>query len=270
MASSSTTRSSNITSNSEERSVFVAYNGKWEWEGKELLFMESKGSIMVVSKYVTLSQITDILCTKFDVDRDSRGLKLEADVVKELDKWRSILILIEESHMAPREDDTAKNRLIKAIRKNDWVKAREIVNTKEVTWTSKLDDEGNTALHFAVGLYKDNEVVRDILMRINCELLVTTVDNNGANAAHIAALFGNTEALKIMLDSNPKCLFILDNFGLLAIHYPLTVSMIKTFLYLFKQMKSYKVEFDIFLRGQNGLTLLCQAIDKGLIGMYAF
>ncbi|GKB09506.1 ankyrin repeat family protein, partial [Tanacetum coccineum] len=57
--------------------VFVAYNGKWEWEGKELLFMESKGSIMVVSKYVTLSQITDILCTKFDVDRDSRGLKLE-------------------------------------------------------------------------------------------------------------------------------------------------------------------------------------------------
>ncbi|GKD06600.1 ankyrin repeat family protein, partial [Tanacetum coccineum] len=162
-------------------------------------------------------------------------------------------------------DDTAKNRLIKAIRKNDWVKAREIVNTKEVTWTSKLDDEGNTALHFAVGLYKDNEVVRDILMRINCELLVTTVDNNGANAAHIAALFGNTEALKIMLDSNPKCLFILDNFGLLAIHYPLTVSMIKTFLYLFKQMKSYKVEFDIFLRGQNGLTLLCQAIDKGLI-----
>ncbi|GKA52231.1 ankyrin repeat family protein [Tanacetum coccineum] len=354
--------------------VFVAYNGKWEWEGKELLFMESKGSIMVVSKYVTLSQITDILCTKFDVDRDSRGLKLEVyyrigfpiieiecdeDLslfISESSKTKLLLCVTvvlkadvaegvgqdeinpdikeesphglkeneinpdikeessphglkeneinpdikeessphglkeneinpdikeesphglkeneinpdikEESSPHGRKDDTAKNRLIKAIRKNDWVKAREIVNTKEVTWTSKLDDEGNTALHFAVGLYKDNEVVRDILMRINCELLITTVDNNGANAAHIAALFGNTEALKIMLDSNPKCLFILDNFGLLAIHYPLTVSMIKTFLYLFKQMKSYKVEFDIFLRGQNGLTLLCQAIDKGLI-----
>ena len=57
--------------------IFVAYDGKWEWDGKEWLFKDSKGSIMAVSKYVTLSQITDILCTKFDVDQDSYGLKLE-------------------------------------------------------------------------------------------------------------------------------------------------------------------------------------------------
>ena len=57
--------------------LFVAFGGKWELDGKEWLFKESKGSIMVVSKYVTLSQITDILCVKFDVDQDSYGLKLE-------------------------------------------------------------------------------------------------------------------------------------------------------------------------------------------------
>nr|GFA90547.1 ankyrin repeat family protein [Tanacetum cinerariifolium] len=58
-----------------------------------------------------------------------------------------------------RKDNTVKNRLLKAIRKDNWRKAREIVynNTEEVTWTSKLNERGNTALHFAVGRYKDNE-----------------------------------------------------------------------------------------------------------------
>nr|GFC03591.1 ankyrin repeat family protein [Tanacetum cinerariifolium] len=158
---------------------------------------------------------------------------------------------------------------MKAIRRNDWVKAREIVNRTEVTWTSKLDHYGRTAFHYVVGRYKDNEVVRDILMGINSELLVTTVTINGANPVHVAAQFDNTQALKMILDFNPNSLFIPDAVGNLPIHYALSNSAIKTFLYMFKQMRSYKVEFDIFLRG-GVLKLLGQVIDIGLIGMYVF
>nr|GEZ89639.1 hypothetical protein [Tanacetum cinerariifolium] len=155
---------------------------------------------------------------------------------------------------------------MKAIRKGDWVKAREIFNDEEVTWTSKLDDEGNTAFHFAVGEYKNLEVVRDILMWINSELLVTTVNDDGMNPVHTAALFGNIEALKIMLDSNPKCLFVPNEYwDDLAIKYALKIPSIETFQYLFKKMQSYKDEFDKFLRGTSGHELLGQVIDTGLI-----
>ncbi|GJW70488.1 ankyrin repeat family protein [Tanacetum coccineum] len=92
-------------------------------------------------------------------------------------------------------DNTVKNRLFKAIRKDDWGKAREIVynNTEDVTWTSKLDDSGITALHYAVSRYKNNEVVRDIVMGINSELLLTIVNVIGWHPVHVAAFFGNTE-----------------------------------------------------------------------------
>ncbi|GKE77705.1 ankyrin repeat family protein, partial [Tanacetum coccineum] len=168
--------------------------------------------------------------------------------------------------------NTVKNRLLKAILKDDWGKAREIVynNTEEFTWTSKLNDYGFTALHYAVGGYKDNEVVRDIVMGINSELLLTIVDNVGRHPAHVAAFFGNTEALKIMLDSNPKCLFIPYIYDDLPIHLALTIPAIKTFRYLFKEMKSHKVEFNTFLRGKSALKLLGKVIDTELIGMYAF
>ncbi|GKE79209.1 ankyrin repeat family protein [Tanacetum coccineum] len=163
--------------------------------------------------------------------------------------------------------NTVKNRLLKAIRKDDWGKAREIVynNTEDVTWTSELDDFGYTALHYAVGTYKDNEVVRDIVMGINSELLLTIVNVIGYHPVHVAAFFGNTEALKIMLDSNPKCLFILDIFDCLPIHSALMIPSIKTFRYLFKQMQSYKDEFDTFLRGKSAHELLGKVIDTELI-----
>ncbi|GKD87319.1 ankyrin repeat family protein, partial [Tanacetum coccineum] len=156
---------------------------------------------------------------------------------------------------------------MKAIRKGDWVKAREIVDTEEVTWTSELYG-GNTAFYFAVGEFKDNEVVRDIVnaLQSNRELLETTVDIQGVIPVHNAAVFGNTEALKIILDYNPKCLFICDRYSInLAINCALEIPEIETFQYLFKQMQSFKDEFDTFLRGEYGLKLLHQVIDTGLI-----
>nr|GEY50605.1 ankyrin repeat family protein [Tanacetum cinerariifolium] len=293
--------------------LFVAYDGKWEYDDKEWFFKNSEGSMLVVPKHITLSEITDILYAKFDVDKFLYHLMLEVhwigspwypsikiqndkdlsvfisetsktklplcvtrlennktDVVNRLkkDKTHVVTQLKDESDDDEKrqKDDTVENRIMKAIRKGDWVKAREIVNTEEVTWTSKLDDYRNTAFHFAVGEYKNIEVVRDILMWINSELLVTTVNINGMNPVHTAARFGNTEALKIMLDYNPKCLFVpIKYWDDLAINCALKIPSIETFQYLFKKMQSDKDEFDAFLSGKSAFKLLGQVIDTGLI-----
>ncbi|GJR23294.1 reverse transcriptase domain-containing protein [Tanacetum coccineum] len=114
--------------------------------------------------------------------------------------------------------------------------------------------------------YEDNEVVRDILKEINSNLITTTVKTHGANPVHTAARFGNLEALEMMVDSNPDCLFFLDKDGKLAIDYAHDVSELETFIYLFKQMKSSRVKFDTLLREGYSLKLLGQAIGTELIG----
>ncbi|PWA83261.1 ankyrin repeat family protein [Artemisia annua] len=286
--------------------VFVAYNGKWKWDGKEWLFENSKGSLMVVSKYVTLSQITDILNTKFNVDQDSCGLKLEVHYrfgspwfpIIEIEDDHDISAFISESSKTKlplcvtpvlkddvaegvgqdeinpdikeesphgRKDDSVERSLMEAIMDDDWVKAREIVNTEEITWTSKLDGASLTAVHLAVGEYKDIEAAKDILMEINPELLVTMVDNDGLIPAHYAALYGNTECLEIMVHYNPECLFILNDDDSLPIHYTFAIPSIDTFLYLFKQMKSDKYKYDKFFGSASGHKLLRYVIDEGLM-----
>ncbi|PWA53839.1 ankyrin repeat-containing domain, PGG domain, Gag-polypeptide of LTR copia-type [Artemisia annua] len=279
----STSNNNNI--NEDDVAVFVAYNGKWEYEDKEWFFKNSRSSMIVVSKHITLSEITDNLIKQFKVDKEFYRLKLEVHYrtgspwfpVIEIQNNQDLSVFISETSKTKlplcvtrldnkfenavqykdssdvdeerRKDARVENILIKAIRKGDWVKAREIVNTEKVTWT----------LHFAVSRYKDNEIVKDIMMGINIEL---PINNNGENPVQTAAAFGNTEALKIMLASYPKYLFTPDKNNLLAIHYSLNN---KTILYLFNQMKNHKVEYDKFLRDMQGFELLSQVIERGLI-----
>ncbi|GJY47614.1 ankyrin repeat family protein [Tanacetum coccineum] len=81
---------------------------------------------------------------------------------------------------------------------------------------------GETSLHLAVGEFKDIEVAKDILKGIKPDLLETMYDSHGMNPAHhAAALVGNTEALKIMVDYNPKCLHIRDQKDYLPIDVPI-------------------------------------------------
>ncbi|PWA81682.1 ankyrin repeat family protein [Artemisia annua] len=57
--------------------VFVAYNGKWEYDDKEWFFKNSRSSIMVVPKHVTLTEITGILYKQLKVNKKLYRLKLE-------------------------------------------------------------------------------------------------------------------------------------------------------------------------------------------------
>ncbi|GJY05162.1 hypothetical protein Tco_0371102 [Tanacetum coccineum] len=76
MTSLSTESGGNI--NHEDRvTLFVAYDGKWEYDSKEWIFKNSKGSMFVVPKHITLSEINEILYDKFYVNKWLYRLKLE-------------------------------------------------------------------------------------------------------------------------------------------------------------------------------------------------
>ncbi|GJW10009.1 ankyrin repeat family protein [Tanacetum coccineum] len=156
-------------------------------------------------------------------------------------------------------------KIYKAILEQNWKKVREFVNTGEIAWTDIVSFYGETSLHLAVGEFKDIEVAKDILKGIKPDLLETMVDTNGMNPAHHAALVGNTEALKIMVDYNPKCLHIRDQKDYLPIGLALRALHINTFLYLFKQTKTRKSDYDKMCEGGRGYQLLGHVIDQGLI-----
>nr|GFB98853.1 hypothetical protein [Tanacetum cinerariifolium] len=164
------------------------------------------------------------------------------------------------------KDYAACKPLYSAVRMRNWEKAREIINTGEFSWIDKLNSNGYTPLHLAVGAFKDIQVATDILKEINPEVLATTVDITGMTPAHHAATAGNVDGLKMMADYNPACLFISDDEDLFPIHRAFMIPHINTFLYLFNQMKSYRFEFDKIFEGRSGSVLLGHVIDEGLMG----
>nr|GEX04079.1 ankyrin repeat family protein [Tanacetum cinerariifolium] len=71
----STSDNNNISE--DDVTLFVAYDGKWEYDNKEWFFENSKSSTMDVPKRITLSEISDNLYKQFKVDTYDR-LKLQA------------------------------------------------------------------------------------------------------------------------------------------------------------------------------------------------
>ncbi|GKA96858.1 hypothetical protein Tco_0818953 [Tanacetum coccineum] len=57
--------------------VFVEYNGVWEYDGKEWFFRNSKSSTIFLPKHITLSEIIDILYEHLDVNKKLYRFNLE-------------------------------------------------------------------------------------------------------------------------------------------------------------------------------------------------
>ncbi|GKA35080.1 hypothetical protein Tco_0721571 [Tanacetum coccineum] len=76
MNSLSTESGGNIN-HEDDVTLFVAYDGKWEYDNKEWFFENSKSSTMDVPKRITLSEITDKLYKQFKINKELYHLKLE-------------------------------------------------------------------------------------------------------------------------------------------------------------------------------------------------
>ncbi|KAD4177962.1 hypothetical protein E3N88_26553 [Mikania micrantha] len=74
----------------------------------------------------------------------------------------------------------------------------------------KLNKDGNTMLHIAVGIGR-NDFVRTILRHIADDELTEIKNSKSCTALHIAAIVGNTTAAELLLKRNKKLLHVEDN-----------------------------------------------------------
>ncbi|GKA38174.1 hypothetical protein Tco_0730725, partial [Tanacetum coccineum] len=81
MASSGSTSDNKEINQEDDVTLFVAYDGKWEYDSKEWFFESSKCSVMVIPKHITLSEITDTLIKQFNVNKELYRLKLNVHYI---------------------------------------------------------------------------------------------------------------------------------------------------------------------------------------------
>ncbi|XP_076923576.1 protein ACCELERATED CELL DEATH 6-like [Bidens hawaiensis] len=85
-------------------------------------------------------------------------------------------------------------------------KLTEISSLKE-----KIDSDGNTLLHIAVG--EGFYFIENIVERIGADYFTEIKNSDGSTALHIAAIVGNTHAAKILVKKNKDLLHTKDNEG---------------------------------------------------------
>ncbi|GKF13923.1 hypothetical protein Tco_0055385, partial [Tanacetum coccineum] len=90
--------------------VFVAYNGKWEYDDKEWFFKNSKSETIFVPKHITLSDIIDILSDKFKVDEKLYRLKLEVHY-RTGSPWFPVTHIFKDEHLSVFISETSKTKV---------------------------------------------------------------------------------------------------------------------------------------------------------------
>ncbi|KAI3827106.1 hypothetical protein L1987_01170 [Smallanthus sonchifolius] len=160
--------------------------------------------------------------------------------------------------------------LCRAIQIGDWKKAQEFFNDDKDALIDKLNIEGSTTLHLAIGNPQNTWFLGKLLDLIDPESLPTLVNNSQENALHHAALLGNTIAAKKLVDKNPLLLFAVDNKKYLPIHRAIFEYHKTTVLYLLQMCKqhiglSQKDGYHNPFQGANGAMLLGDSILSGFL-----
>lgn len=117
--------------------VFVAYNGKWEYDRKKWFFENSKSSIMVVPKHITFSEITDILHQQLKVNKRFYRLKLEVNYRTGSSPWFPVIEVKNNQDLSVFISETAKTRLPLCVTRLD----EKFANVVQDKLSSGVDEE---------------------------------------------------------------------------------------------------------------------------------
>ncbi|XP_023729818.1 uncharacterized protein LOC111877530 [Lactuca sativa] len=137
-----------------------------------------------------------------------------------------------------------------------------ILSNGEVTVIDKITNNGNTALHVAVGATKKADLLQKLLEKTpeNTQLLDLR-NSDGSTLLHVAAIVGNTQAADILVGRNPDLLFAKDNEG----HTPLAIALsnmhTETAQHLLQHIGN-DLEMGTLFSGSGGDELLVTAISS--------
>ncbi|KAD6452964.1 hypothetical protein E3N88_07669 [Mikania micrantha] len=168
------------------------------------------------------------------------GPLAKADKTKKLRRIDTIeeTAKTDEEKKEAQERKAKKNRSMEALHAaildQDYGDVIEILDEEVVTLRDKITITSNTALHVAVGTGKNRKFLKRMLK-------LATKDNQqsldmrnseGSTLLHVAAIVGNTEATKMLVERNPDMLYEKDNEGQTPIDRALSNMHTDTYMYL--------------------------------------
>ncbi|XP_071688510.1 uncharacterized protein [Rutidosis leptorrhynchoides] len=153
--------------------------------------------------------------------------------------------------------------LYKAALRGHWDDAQSIISQDKEAVTANINKYGFTALHIAVGTGRQGIFFVEKLVEMMSpkSLIQMLTLSEKYTPLHIAAVVGNTPAVKILVNKNSKLLYTEDVDGLLPIHRALINSHKDTFLYLLSVTKGN--QYPNTFSGNMGVTLLSNVIFAG-------
>ena len=138
-----------------------------------------------------------------------------------------------------------------------------VLDGEEVTVTDKITNNGNTALHVAVGTSKDSEFFEELLEKTPENISLTDLKNSdGSTLLHIAAIVGNTPAAKFLVETYPDMLIRKDNDGQTPLAVALSNMHTETVECLLDNIKMDDIRKDTLFSGTSGDELLVLAISS--------
>nr|XP_043619860.1 ankyrin repeat-containing protein ITN1-like [Erigeron canadensis] len=166
------------------------------------------------------------------------------------------------------EDDVLK-LLLFLVRIGASGAVRYFIDNDKVKLMEKITINGDTVLHVAVCFSTANhEILRYLLSKIPEEKsLSDLVNSDGSTLLHVAAIVGNTEAAKILLEKSTDLLLVEDKDG----HTPLALSLSNihpnTSRCLIDEIKNDNNKKNQLFSGKTGDDLLVLAISSKKFGL---
>ncbi|KAI3670727.1 hypothetical protein L1987_87723 [Smallanthus sonchifolius] len=141
-----------------------------------------------------------------------------------------------------------KRSLYSAILTRDFEKVESVLREKVVTLSDKITISGNTALHVAVATTnKDKEFLKKMLDMATQDNLqpLDRRNSQGSTLLHVAAIVGNTEAAKMLVEKNQYLLYLRDNEDQTPVARALSNMHTHTYRYLWESSLRHRdIELD--------------------------
>ncbi|KAD6454898.1 hypothetical protein E3N88_09604 [Mikania micrantha] len=132
------------------------------------------------------------------------------------------------------EKKRSAEKLHAAILQQNFLYVEHILHDGVVTLRDEITINGNTALHVAVGTGKNIEFLEKMLNLASKDNQPSLDMRNleGSTPLHVAAIIGNTEAAKMLVEKNPDLFYEKDNEGQTPLYRALSNMHTDTSIYL--------------------------------------
>ncbi|MED6161835.1 hypothetical protein PIB30_064494 [Stylosanthes scabra] len=144
-----------------------------------------------------------------------------------------IIVTEEAEHVKEQSPGLYKRELYRAAISGDWVKASSHNQTHPNWMRIPLTDDGDTALHMAVSMEQTTFVEKLIMLMSVEDMEILKVDGN--TAFSMAAISGNVEIAKLLLQKNPRLAWIKGHKNMLPIELASSVNQPLMVSFLFQR-----------------------------------